>query len=59
MDTITDEVRHESPWTMMFADDTVMCSGSMEQVGEKPGEVEVCIGKKRNESAAVRQNMCV
>ncbi|KAK2863346.1 hypothetical protein Q5P01_002879 [Channa striata] len=26
MDRLTDEVRQESPWTMMFADDIVICS---------------------------------
>ena len=25
MERLTDEVRQESPWTMMFADDKVMC----------------------------------
>ena len=28
MDRPTDEVRQESPWIMMFADDTVICSES-------------------------------
>ena len=32
MDRLTDEVRQESPWTMMFADDIVICSESREQV---------------------------
>ncbi|TKS65679.1 RNA-directed DNA polymerase from mobile element jockey [Collichthys lucidus] len=35
MDRLTDEVRQESPWTMMFADDIVICSKSREQVEEK------------------------
>ena len=26
MDGLTDEVRQESPWTMLFADDIVVCS---------------------------------
>ncbi|KAK2917518.1 hypothetical protein Q8A73_004265 [Channa argus] len=34
MDRLTDEVRQESPWTMMFADDIVICSESREQVEE-------------------------
>ncbi|KAI5608782.1 hypothetical protein C0J50_6351 [Silurus asotus] len=32
MDRLTDEVRQKSPWTMMFADDIVICGESIEQV---------------------------
>ncbi|KAI5095388.1 hypothetical protein C0J45_15463 [Silurus meridionalis] len=32
MDRLTDVVRQESPWTMMFADDIVICCESREQV---------------------------
>ncbi|KAK3527671.1 hypothetical protein QTP86_032410 [Hemibagrus guttatus] len=31
---LSEEVRQESPWTMMFADDIVICSESREQVEE-------------------------
>ncbi|KAK3526794.1 hypothetical protein QTP70_033565 [Hemibagrus guttatus] len=34
MDQLSEEVRQESPWTMMFADDTVICRESREQVEE-------------------------
>ncbi|KAK3542777.1 hypothetical protein QTP70_002976 [Hemibagrus guttatus] len=34
MDLLSEEVRQESPWTMMFADDIVICSESREQVEE-------------------------
>lgn len=34
MDRLTDEVRQESPWTMMFADDIVICSESRQQLEE-------------------------
>ncbi|KAK3553111.1 hypothetical protein QTP86_031688 [Hemibagrus guttatus] len=34
MDQLSEEVRQESPWTMMFADDLVICSQSREQVEE-------------------------
>ncbi|KAK3523638.1 hypothetical protein QTP70_005838 [Hemibagrus guttatus] len=34
MDQLSEEVRQESPWTMMFADDIVMCIESREQVEE-------------------------
>ena len=35
MDRMTDEIREEAPWTMMFADDIVICSESKEQVEDK------------------------
>lgn len=34
MDRLTDRVRQEAPWTMMFADDIVICGESKEQVEE-------------------------
>ncbi|KAK3552176.1 hypothetical protein QTP86_005104 [Hemibagrus guttatus] len=34
MDQLSEEVRQESPWTMMFADDIVICSENREQVEE-------------------------
>ena len=34
MDRLTDEIRQESPWTMMFVDDIVICSLSREEVEE-------------------------
>ncbi|KAK3553898.1 hypothetical protein QTP70_012888 [Hemibagrus guttatus] len=34
MDQLSEEVRQESPWTMMFADNIVICSESREQVEE-------------------------
>ncbi|KAK3551422.1 hypothetical protein QTP70_017307 [Hemibagrus guttatus] len=50
MDQLSEEVRQESPWTMMFADDIVICGEKQGAGGGKPGEVEVCAGEKRNES---------
>ena len=49
MDRLTDEVKREPPWTMLFADDIVICQGP----GRSRAEIrilEVCIGKKRDES---------
>jgi len=34
MDRLTDDIRQESPWTMMFADDIVICGDSKDQVEE-------------------------
>lgn len=34
MDRLTDKIRQETSWTMMFADNTVICSESREQVKE-------------------------
>ena len=35
MDRVTDDIREEAPWTMMFADDIVICSESKARVEEK------------------------
>ena len=51
MDRLEDEVRQESLWTVMFADNTVIFRESREQTlsgGRKPREVEVCTRKRRN-----------
>ena len=34
MDRMTDEIREEAPWTMMFTDDIVICSENKEQIEE-------------------------
>ena len=47
MNRMTDDIREEAPWTMMFADDIVICSESKEHVEEK---LEIRIGEKRSES---------
>ena len=59
MDRMTDEIREEAPWTMMFADDIVICSESKEQVeARETGELEICVGEKRDESQKTGY-MCV
>ena len=32
MDRVTDEARRESPWTMLFADDIVICEETRKEV---------------------------
>lgn len=48
MGRLMDEVRQETPWTIIFVDDAVICSMSRRQMGESK-EVEVCPRKKRKE----------
>ena len=50
MDRLTDEVRREPPWTMLFADNIVICEETREEVERRLEILEVCIGKKRDES---------
>ena len=35
MDRLTDEVRREPPWTMLFADDIVICEETREEVEQR------------------------
>ena len=35
MDCLTEDVRSEAPWTMMFADDVVICAERQEEVEER------------------------
>ena len=35
MDRLTDEVRKELPWTMLFADDIVICKETREEVEQR------------------------
>lgn len=55
MDRLADEVRQQSPWTVMFADNIVICSESRVQV-----EVELCPGEERyeGESKQDTQHVC-
>ena len=45
MDRITNDIREEAPWIMMFANDIVICSESKEHVEEK---LDICFREKRN-----------
>ena len=41
MDTVTDNIRKEAPWSMMFADDVVLCC-------EEKSELEEDLGRWRD-----------
>lgn len=62
MTGLTDEVKQESSWIIMFADDVVICSESRAEVEgrRKPRNVEVCFGEKRQKRPVeARHNRCV
>ena len=51
MDRMTDEIRQEAPWTMLFAEDIVICSESNGQIQENmESRIASINGEKRNES---------
>ncbi|KAK3569213.1 hypothetical protein QTP86_026610 [Hemibagrus guttatus] len=60
MDQLSEEVRQESPWTMMFADDIVICSESREQVEENLERWRFVLERRRMKvSRSKTEYMCV
>ncbi|KAK3545423.1 hypothetical protein QTP70_007402 [Hemibagrus guttatus] len=60
MDQLSEEVRQESPWTMMFADDIVICSESREQVEENLGRWRFALERRGMKvSRSKTEYMCV
>ncbi|KAK3531759.1 hypothetical protein QTP70_028291 [Hemibagrus guttatus] len=60
MDQLSEEVRQESPWTMMFADDIVICSESREQVEENLERWRFALERRGMKvSRSKTQYMCV
>ncbi|KAK3548023.1 hypothetical protein QTP70_002688 [Hemibagrus guttatus] len=60
MDQLSEEVRQESPWTMMFADDIVICSESREQVEENLESWRFALERRRMKvSRSKTEYMCV
>ncbi|KAK3559051.1 hypothetical protein QTP86_000605 [Hemibagrus guttatus] len=61
MDQLSEEVRQESPWTMMFADDIVICSESREQVEENLERLRFALERRRGMkvSRSKTEYMCV
>ncbi|KAK3515449.1 hypothetical protein QTP70_021407 [Hemibagrus guttatus] len=60
MDQLSEEVRQESPWTMMFADDIVICSESREQVEENLERWRFALeGRGMKVSRSKTEHMCV
>ncbi|KAK3541862.1 hypothetical protein QTP86_008193 [Hemibagrus guttatus] len=61
---LSEEVRQESPWTMMFADDIVICSESREQVEENLERWRFALERRgmkvsRNTMASARISVCL
>ncbi|KAK3519927.1 hypothetical protein QTP70_007771, partial [Hemibagrus guttatus] len=60
MDQLSEEVRQESPWTMMFADEIVICSESREQVEENLERWRFALERRGMEvSRSKTEYMCV
>ncbi|KAK3510410.1 hypothetical protein QTP70_005908 [Hemibagrus guttatus] len=60
MDQLSEEVRQESPWTMMFGDDIVICSESREQVEENPERWRFALERRGMKvSRSKTEYMCV
>ncbi|KAK3563935.1 hypothetical protein QTP86_006208 [Hemibagrus guttatus] len=60
MDQLSEEVRQESPWTMMFADDIVICNESREQVEENLERWRFALERRGMKvSRSKTQYMCV
>ncbi|KAK3540870.1 hypothetical protein QTP86_002452 [Hemibagrus guttatus] len=60
MDQLSEEVRQESPWTMMFAGDIVICSESREQVEENLERWRFALERRGMEvSHSKTEYMCV
>ena len=60
MDCLTEDVRQKAPWTMMFADDVVICAESQEEVEERLERWRraledrgMCISRKKTEYLCV------
>ena len=58
MGRLTDEVRREPPWTMLFIDDIVICR-DQGRSGAKTRILEICMGKKRNEGRSKTKYLCI
>ncbi|KAK3548720.1 hypothetical protein QTP70_018237, partial [Hemibagrus guttatus] len=60
MGQFSEEVRQESPWTMMFADDIVICSESREQVEENLERWRFALERRGMKvSGSTTEYMCV
>ncbi|KAK3574586.1 hypothetical protein QTP86_010846 [Hemibagrus guttatus] len=58
MDQLSEEVRQESPWTIMFADDIVICSESREQVEENLERWRFALERRGMEPGYIRNLVC-
>ena len=60
MDKLTDEVRRESPWTMLFADDIVICEETREEVDRRLESWKYALERRgMKESRSETEYLCV
>ena len=58
IDRLTDEVRREPLWMMLFADNIAICRDQGRSTAETR-MFEICTGKKRDESRSKTEYLCV
>ena len=57
MDRLTDEVRREPPWTMLFADDIVICKETRKEVEQRLESWRYAL-ERRGMKVGQRPNIC-
>ena len=58
IDRLTDEVRREPPWTMLFADDIVICEETREEVGQRLESWRYALERRGMKVVGQRPNIC-
>ena len=58
IDTLTDKVRLEPPWTMMFASDIVNCS-EIKELEEESWRGDICTRERRNKGQLQQDRILV
>ena len=59
MDRLTDEVRKEPPWTMLFADDIVICEETKEEVERRLECWRYALERRMKVSRSKTEYLCI
>ena len=58
MDVLTENIKKDPPWAMMFADDLVMCAMTREEVEEDLETLRVMFWRHGLKISRTKQNTC-